>query len=319
MPATMPSQVPSGTEANDGRIDLLLDAPMVDVTTDTGTPESLTPPPASVEPPRFETVEKLYVEADMPSADATPLGTGQAVTLCRRCPGKSEPNDDSAAVIQTSWGAIVLVVADGVGGSPHGHRASAIAVQTVAQKVLAAAPNADLRACVLDGIEQANQSILKLSIGAATTLAVVEVQERVARGYQVGDSTMLIVGQRGALKWKSTSHSPVGYAIEAGMLDESDAMLHDERHVVSNLVGSREMHIEIGPAQPLAIRDTIIVGSDGLFDNARIEEVIQRGRCGKLSKRIKQLDDLATERMMQNQPNQPGKPDDLSVILYTPK
>lgn len=265
-----------------------------------------------------EPIERLYVESDMESPDWVRLSIGQVISLCRRCPGKQEPNDDSAAVVQTNWGAIVLVVADGVGGCPHGHRASGIAVQTVARSVLAAAPMSDLRPAILDGIEQANRSILELGLGAATTLAVVEVQGRVARGYQVGDSTMLIVGQRGALKWKSTSHSPVGYAIEAGMLDESDAIHHDELHIVSNLVGSREMHIEIGPAQPLAVRDTIIVGSDGLFDNARIDEVISRARCGKLAKRMKTLDQLATERMNGSKPGDPGKPDDLSVILYTP-
>jgi serine/threonine protein phosphatase PrpC len=266
----------------------------------------------------MEPIRRLYVESDMESPDWLSLNAGQVITLCRRCPGKTEPNDDSAAVVQTSSGAIVLIVADGVGGCPHGHRASAVAVQAVVQRVLDAVPASDLRAAVLDGMEQANRSILELGVGAATTLSVVEVQDRVARGYQVGDSTMLIVGQRGALKWKSTSHSPVGYAIEAGMLDESDAIHHDERHIVSNLVGSRDMHIEIGPAQTLAVRDTIVVGSDGLFDNARMEEVIQRARCGKLTKRMKRLDDLATERMSHYQPGEPGKPDDLSVILYTP-
>ncbi len=264
-----------------------------------------------------EPVQRLYVEQDMESPDLLRLNRGQAMTHCRNCPGKTEPNDDSAAVVQTASGAILLMIADGVGGCPHGHQASAIAVQTVTKNVLAAAMTG-LRAAILDGIEQANQAILDLGIGAATTLAVVEVQDQVARGYQVGDSTSLILGQRGTIKWKSTSHSPVGYAIEAGVLTEADAMHHEQRHVVSNLVGSRNMHIEIGPAQPLATRDTIIVGSDGLFDNVKIEEVIEHGRCGKLATRMKRLDELATERMNLNQPGEPGKPDDLSVIIYKP-
>ena len=266
----------------------------------------------------MEPMQRLYVESDMKSPDLLRLNRGQAITQCRCCPGKADPNDDSAAVVQTSWGAILLVIADGVGGCPHGHQASAIAVQAVTNSVLEATPVSGLRTAILDGIEQANRSILDLSIGAATTLSVIEVQDQVARGYQVGDSTSLILGQRGTIKWKSTSHSPVGYAIEAGMLNESEAMYHEQRHVVSNLVGSRNMHIEIGPAQPLAARDTIIVGSDGLFDNVKIEEVIERGRCGKLAKRMKCLDELATERMSQNQPGEPGKPDDISMIIYTP-
>ncbi|MGB0598143.1 MAG: PP2C family protein-serine/threonine phosphatase [Rubripirellula sp.] len=266
----------------------------------------------------IEPMQRLYVEQDMKSPELLRLNRGKAMTQCRSCPGKTEPNDDSAAVVQTTAGVILLVIADGVGGCPHGHQASAIAVQTLTKSVLDAAPMTGVRDAILDGIEQANQAILDLSIGAATTLAVVEVQDQVARGYQVGDSTSLILGQRGSIKWKSTPHSPVGYAIEAGMLTEADAMHHEQRHVVSNLVGSRNMHIEIGPAQPLATRDTIIVGSDGLFDNVKIEEVIEHGRCGKLTRRMKCLDDLATERMTLNQPGEPGKPDDLSMIIYTP-
>ncbi len=263
-------------------------------------------------------LKKLYIESDMESAEPIELLGGKVVALCRRCPDKEQPNDDSAAVVQTESGGIVLIVADGVGGGPGGHQASAIAVQSVAECVLATPPTSELRAGILDGIEQANRKILDLGIGAATTLAVVEIQDRSARGYQVGDSTMLIVGQRGALKWKSTSHSPVGYAIESGMLDEADAMHHEERHVVSNLVGTDSMHIEVGPTRQLAPRDTIIVGSDGLYDNLHLDEVIQHGRSGKLRRRIDAMAELATKRMIQDVDGQPGKPDDLSVLIFTP-
>ncbi len=262
-------------------------------------------------------VNKLYIESDMESAESIGLSAGNVVVLCRRCPGKEEPNEDSAAVVHTASGGIVLVVADGVGGCPLGYKASAIAVKSVADSVQAAASMSDLRSAILDGIERANVQIMDLGIGAATTLAVVEVQGRMARAYQVGDSMTLIVGQRGALKWKTTPHSPVGYAIESGMLDETEAMLHDERHIVSNLVGTDSMHIEVGPARQLAARDTIIVGSDGLYDNLHLDEVIEHGRRGKLVQRIENLADLAGKRMSQQSPEQPGKPDDLTILMFT--
>lgn len=261
-------------------------------------------------------LKQLYVEADMTSPELLEGVAGNVACLCRRCPGKIEPNDDSAAIIQTPGGACVLVVADGVGGGPAGHKASAIAVESVAECVEACEVSSTLRHAILDGIEMANREIIDLGIGAATTIAVVEIQDRNARAYQVGDSTTLIIGQRGAIKWKSTSHSPVGYAIESGMLDESDAMHHDERHVVSNLVGCRNMHIEIGPKQPLAARDTVIVASDGLSDNLHLAEIVQQGRSGKMIDRLQRLAQLVTERMSQADPNQPGKPDDLTILLY---
>ncbi|MGB7325644.1 MAG: protein phosphatase 2C domain-containing protein [Rubripirellula sp.] len=263
-------------------------------------------------------LRRLFVESDMEVPEIIDVTSGHVAVFCRRCPSKIEPNDDSAAMIQTVSGGIVMVVADGVGGCPLGYKASAIAVESVIESVHDAAPLSDLRPAILDGIERANDEILDLGIGAATTLAVVEIQDRVARAYQVGDSMTLMIGQRGALKWKSTPHSPVGYAIESGMLDEADAMHHDERHLVSNLVGSRSMHIEIGPARTLAAKDTVIVGSDGLFDNLHVREVIDMARSGKPIRRITSLADLATRRMTDPSDGQPGKPDDLAILIYSP-
>lgn len=264
---------------------------------------------------------RYFIESNMDSPESTELAAGKVAAFCRRCPGKVEPNDDSAAVVQLASGAVVLAVADGVGGCPAGYKASAIAIESVVDSVLENAVNVesygDLRPSILDGIELANQQILDLGIGAATTLAVVEIQDGKARGYQVGDSMSLVIGGRGAIKWKSTPHSPVGYGIEAGMLDEADAMHHDERHVVSNLVGYRSMHIEIGPSQPLSVRDTVIIASDGLSDNLHLEEVIEYGRSGRLEKRIQTLAELASKRMTRRDSSHPSKPDDFTILAFT--
>jgi len=265
----------------------------------------------------LETTKEFFLESDMTAPVQFVFPEGRVTAYCRRCPGKLEPNDDSAVVIRTASGAIVMAVADGVGGGPLGYKASAIAVQALADSLSAIDTTRDLRPAILDAIEQANREILDLGVGAATTLSVVEIQCGVARAYQVGDSMSLITGQRGVLKWKSTPHSPVGYAVESGLLDEADAMRHDERHLVSNLVGSRDMHIEIGPVQPLAARDTIILGSDGLFDNLHLDEVVHLGRVGAPVRRVNHLVNQANVRMESSSKESVGKPDDLSILLYT--
>ena len=81
---------------------------------------------------------------------------------------------------------------------------------------------------------------------------------------------------RGRVKLQTISHSPVGYAVESGMLDDQEAMHHEERHVVSNIIGTPEMRIEIGPPIDLATYDTLLVATDGLADNLHIEEIIER-------------------------------------------
>jgi len=54
--------------------------------------------------------------------------------------------------------------------------------------------------------------------GSATTVVVAEIQQRQLRTYYVGDSLVLLTGQRGRLKFQNTSHSPVGYAWSPGLL-----------------------------------------------------------------------------------------------------
>ncbi|OYP28281.1 PP2C family protein-serine/threonine phosphatase [Rhodopirellula sp. MGV] len=261
---------------------------------------------------------KIYRESDMDQPELIDVVGGHVVAFSRTCPGKSEPNDDSALMMSLSANRFVMAVADGVGGAPLGYKASAIAMECLAESLGKLDEAVDLRPAILDAIERANTEILDLGTGSATTLSIVEVCDRVARGYQVGDSMTIVVGGRGAIKWKSNSHSPVGYAIQSGLIDEEDAMYHDERHLVSNLVGARDMHIEIGPAIQLSARDTIVVGSDGLFDNLHVSEIVSRCRVGRPTDRMNALVRLATDRMHGEDDSLPGKYDDLTVMMLTP-
>ena len=189
-----------------------------------------------------------------------------------RSPQKSTANEDVAAVLPVSSDHGVLAVADGLGGHAGGERASRLAVETIQKTIHAALELADdpdkidpLRPAILDGIEAANEQVRGLGTGAATTLVLVEIRERVVRPYHVGDSAILLVGQRGKLKFQTIAHSPIGYAVEAGLIDEKDAIHHDQRHMISNVIGSPEMRIEIGPAIQMAARDTLVLASDGLL------------------------------------------------------
>jgi serine/threonine protein phosphatase PrpC len=259
-----------------------------------------------------------YLERDMQVAEILVTSQGSVGVVSRRCPDRSGPNDDSAAVIQTPGGNLILIVADGVGGCPLGFKASAIAIESIAERTQNQSANEDLRPAILDGIEHANRAILDLGVGAATTLSVVDVSKGQMRGYQVGDSVALLIGQRGALKWKSSMHSPVGYALESGLIDEDHRLIIEHRHIVSNLLGNEDMHIEVGPTRDYTVRDTIIVGSDGLFDNASIDSIVELGRCGQIGHRMESLVALATQHMQVESEKNPGKPDDLALLVFVP-
>jgi serine/threonine protein phosphatase PrpC len=147
---------------------------------------------------------------------------------------------------------------------------------------------------------------------------LVEIRDRVVRPYHVGDSAILLVGQRGKLKFQTIAHSPIGYALESGLIDEEDAIHHEERHMISNVIGSSEMRIEIGPAIEMAARDTLLLASDGLLDNLLPAEIIELVRTGPLDKAVDELAAAATARMTADGGDAPSKPDDLTVIAYRP-
>lgn len=260
---------------------------------------------------------RLLTGVDLNEGELHPLGIGLASVFTTRCPDSDGPNQDSCAIFSFSEDTGVLIVADGAGGMPSGDKASAIAVNSIIKSLKAVSKNDDgLRGAILDGIENAHAGIAALGVGAGTTVAVAEITGNMVRTYHVGDSQIMVIGQKGKIKLFTKSHSPVGYAMEAGLLEEKEAIMHEERHLVSNLLGQAGMHIEIGPQVELASRDTLIIASDGLFDNLRSDEIAEACRKGELLSTISSLTEICHKRMNDPKEGEPSKPDDLTVISY---
>ena len=198
-----------------------------------------------------------------------------------------------------------------------GKRASLTAVTTLVESLaVAMSETMLLRTAILNGIEAANEAVINLGNGSATTFTVVTIEGTLARSYQIGDSEAMIVGQRGRVRLQTTAHSPTGFAVEAGFLDEREALHHAERHLVSNFLGTADMRIDVGAPVELQLRDTVLLASDGLTDNVHVDEIIEFIRKGPLDVAANGVVRLAGKRMASNNTRDPSKPDDLSVILY---
>ena len=266
----------------------------------------------------------MLFEAQMTDVAAFDFLGGSVAIFTTRSPQKETPNEDVAALWPIGQTSGVLAVADGLGGHAGGERASRLATEAIQKSLQAASPPAadgepvDLRAAILNGIEAANQTVRDLGTGAATTMALVEIQDRTIRPYHVGDSAILVTGQRGKVKLQTIPHSPIGYAVEAGLMKEEEAIHHEARHVISNVIGSDQMRIEIGPPIEMAPRDTLIIASDGLFDNLLPDEIVEAVRSGPLEEAIGGLIETAQQRMAAQEGTAPCKPDDLTVIAYRP-
>lgn len=250
-------------------------------------------------------------------AGTMPFAGGAVAFYSAPCPGTADRCQDAIVIIPLGPERGVIAVADGMGGLPGGREAASIAISVLVDG-LSGDPFEELsvRSRIMDSIEGANERILATGTGSATTLAVAEIGPGSVRPYHVGDSEIMAFGQRGRVKIQSVPHSPVGFAFHAGMLDETQAITHEDRHIVSNVLGTRDMRIEIGSAIPLAPHDTVVVCSDGLVDNLQFEEVSDGLRQGRLDRALQRLADTAVSRMTESVPGLPSKPDDLSLIAY---
>jgi serine/threonine protein phosphatase PrpC len=259
--------------------------------------------------------DRVWLRTDMEAPEQLALPMGQA---CAFALGYvAGDNQDSLTIAGFGEGRALLAVADGAGGQASGADASALAIRhLLAEAHDAVSRDQSLGSGIMAGFDAANAAILELGVGAASTLVVAELEGHTVRSYHAGDSAVLVTGQRGRIKHLSIAHSPVGYAQEAGMLTEREALRHAERHLVSNILGTAEMRIEVGPVVSLAARDTLVLGSDGLFDNLRVDEVADCVRKGDLRRATAELARRVRDRMGDPRPGVPGKPDDLGVILY---
>lgn len=282
------------------------------------------PPPSPVAPPHVP--EALPAGAAplvwLAQDDAAPatcrISVGTIALLSRRGPGKRK-NEDGILVQPLADGRAVLAVVDGMGGMPDGDAAARLTLEALSERLQEPGAEEDARAALVEGFERANESVLARAAGSGATLVAALVGQGRVQVVHAGDAEALLIGQRGRVKLRTIAHSPIAEALEAGVLDERAAMTHEERHIVTNAIGMRPLAIEVGPELELAQRDTLVLASDGLFDNLTLGEVVSALRAGPLAMAAERAADHALRRMLgvDGEPRL-GKPDDLSLVAFRP-
>jgi serine/threonine protein phosphatase PrpC len=248
-----------------------------------------------------------------------PMHAGFAAVFSTRAPGKETANEDSLALIPINQSSLVMVIADGMGGLPAGEEASLKVIKQLIKSLnRVTKEDTSVREAILDAIEQANSAILDCKNGSGTTLVIAEIQDNILRTYHAGDSMIMLMGNRGKIKYSAIAHSPTGYALEAGLINEAEAMSHEHRHLISNYVGSTDMRVEISPAIKMAPRDTLLLASDGLTDNLFDKEIVEICRKGPIQACSSKLAAECNRYMVQPEINRGYHPDDLTFIMFRP-
>jgi len=186
--------------------------------------------------------------------------------------GKRKLNQDRMNYSYTR-DALMMVVADGMGGHPNGEVAAQIAVQVVTDAFTSAA-----RTTLVDPFQflsrtlsQAHLAINEhvndhdLAEAPRTTCVVCIVQDNVAYWAHVGDSRLYAI-RNGRVLAQTRDHSQVQLMVEQGLIEPADAVNHPARNRVYSCLGGEHMpEIEFSRKTPLKTGDIIALCSDGAW------------------------------------------------------
>ena len=218
--------------------------------------------------------------------------------------GWGEVNEDAATVLTTDEGTL-LAVADGVGGLPRGEAASRMALETLGASVK--------RETIERSFELANEAVHKMR-GPACTLVVALISEGALTTLHAGDSQAMVIGGRGKLKHITTPHTVAGLGERAGLLEGEEVESHPERHVVTNALGDKVVRMERTSWGELADLDTVLLASDGLFDNLSAPDIAAKMWGGELLERVVSIAEASRARMESD--DEAAKPDDLTIVAW---
>ena len=260
---------------------------------------------------------RIYIDSRMDAVELFEVAGGRAAVFAAPRPQKTSENEDAALLAVMGPESCVLGVADGAGGLHAGAEASRLAITHLARELAGPADHeTPLYERIRRGLLSAHGSIEQLGVGAATTFAGIEVVRGEMRSVHAGDSMVLVVSAKGTCRHRTVAHSPVGYALEAGVLSEVEAIFHRDLHLVSNLLGVDIPEIEVSEPLQLEVGDTVVIGSDGLFDKLLVDEIAKRVSTADPLSAAVGLVEETVRRMTRPTGEDPSKPDDLALILF---
>lgn len=210
------------------------------------------------------------------------------------------------------------VVADGMGGHKFGEKASAMAVQVMANIVLKAlsAPVFDpptaltpemLQNIMQEGVQSAHDSILEHAPGSGSTLTAALVAGDTLTIAHIGDSRAYALYPEGRILALTRDHSLVKRLVEMGQITPDEAAIDPRRNVLYRALGQVEpLEAEI-LSMPAPTSGCLLLCSDGLWGLISDEEI-------RVIVNAAASPTLACQTLVEAA-NAAGGPDNISVVL----
>ncbi len=187
--------------------------------------------------------------------------------------GGRKYNQDRVAYAYSSQ-ALLLVLADGMGGHLHGEIAAQLAILTFMQAFKQAAqPRVSNPQDFLSGVMQrAHVAIIhyareqQLGGNPGTTCIAALVQDGQVCWVHAGDSRLYLLRGR-KVEARTQDHSVVQQWLDWGMISAEEMKTHPDRNKITNCLGGVEdmFFVESSATVPLQQGDTLLLCSDGLW------------------------------------------------------
>jgi serine/threonine protein phosphatase PrpC len=232
--------------------------------------------------------------------------------------GDRDGNEDRVGY---SYGrdALLMVIADGMGGHQEGEVAAEIAVQEITRRFQQEARTGKVRRpfdFLVSSIQAAHRAIVahadqhNLLECPRTTCVACIVQNGYAYWAHAGDSRLYVL-RRGTLVAATQDHSKVQQMIDAGQITVEQAARHPDRNkIFSCLGGVVPPHIDMGREIRLEAGDTVLLSTDGFW--AQIPASILAQMLGRQT-----VTALLPGLLVEAQRRAQGESDNLSVVAMT--
>ncbi|MCK6390695.1 MAG: serine/threonine-protein phosphatase [Azonexus sp.] len=190
-------------------------------------------------------------------------------------------NNEDRTTYSYSRDALLMVIADGMGGHHYGEVAAQIAIQTLADGFQREARPllADPFRFLQKGMTNAHHSILdyaerhRLDDSPRTTCVACIVQDNVAYWAHAGDSRLFLI-RGGKVIAQTKDHSRFQLLMEEGLVSPAQAATHPERNKIYSCLGSPTTpEIDFSRKTPLEHGDVVLLCTDGLWGITPGEEM----------------------------------------------
>jgi len=194
--------------------------------------------------------------------------------------GRVRPNNEDSLYADEGLG--LFIVADGMGGHRAGEVASRMAVEGLSsfirERLSPFLSPEETRKLLLEAVLAVHETIREAARkerglrGMGTTVSLALLKDGGVWLVHVGDSRMYLVSERG-IEQLTEDHSVAAQMAKAGMIAPEEAKTHENRHLLTQAVGSSPFIIPDVDFRPWRAGECLVLCSDGLTEMVEEEEI----------------------------------------------